>query len=96
MNVLRDLSAILLAAEVFVLILVPLALFGGLVYGLAWLLQHQNLPTWLRMGREYFVTGLSYVEVAMEAVAKPVFVVHGAVSTAKAWIRGITGREVHR
>ena len=96
MNVLRDLSVILLAAEAFVLILIPLALFGGLVYGVWRLLRHGNLPTWLRMAREYLMMGLSYVEMAMGAVTKPVFAVHGAFATVKAWIRGITAREVKR
>ena len=96
MNVLRDLSVILLAAEAFVFILIPLALFGGLVYGVWWLLRHQNLPTWLRVAREYLMTGLSYVELAMEAVTKPVFAVHGAFTTVETWIRAITGREVNR
>ncbi|MGD2178773.1 MAG: hypothetical protein PVG71_13235 [Anaerolineae bacterium] len=96
MNVLRDLSVILLAAEACIFILIPLALFAGLVYGVWWLLRHRNLPTWLRMAREYLMTGLSYVEVATEAVAKPVLAVHGALATVEAWIRAVAGREVNR
>jgi hypothetical protein len=96
MHVLRDVSAILLAAEVSIFILIPLALFGGLVYGFWQLLRHQNLPTWLRMAREYLMTGLSYVEGVMGAVTKPVFAVHGASATVQAWIRAITAREVRR
>jgi hypothetical protein len=96
MNVLRDLSVILLAAQAFVFTLIPLALFGGLVYGVWRLLRHSNLPTWLRMAREYFLAGLSYVELAMKTVTKPVFAVHGALATVEAWIHGITGREVNR
>jgi hypothetical protein len=96
MNVLRDLSVILLAAEAFILVLIPLALFGGLVYGLWMLLKHRNLPTWLQMAREYVMTGLSYVELAMEAVTKPVFAVHAGFATVGAWIHAITGGEVNR
>jgi hypothetical protein len=96
MNVLRDLSVILLAAEAFVLMLIPLALFGGLVYGVWRLLRHRNLPRWLQVAREYLMTGLSYVELAMEAVTKPVFAVHGAFTKAEAWIRAVTRREVSR
>jgi hypothetical protein len=96
MSVLRDVAVILLAAQAFILVLVPLALFGGLVYGLWMLLQHRNLPTWLRMGREYLMMGLSYVEQAMEAAAKPVFAVHAASTTVEAWIHALTGRGVNR
>jgi hypothetical protein len=96
MDVLRDLSVILLAAEAFIFILIPLALFGGLVYGVWWLLRHENLPTWLRIAREYLMTGLSYVELGMAAVAKPVFAVHGAFATVETWIRAITTRRVKR
>jgi hypothetical protein len=96
MDVLRDLSVILLAAEAFVFILIPLALFGGLVYGVWWLLRHENLPTWLRIAREYLMTGLSYVELGMAAVAKPVFAVHEAFATVETWIRAITTRRVKR
>jgi len=78
MNVLRDLSVILLAAQAFLFALVPLALFGGLVYGVWWLRSHRNLPTWLRTGRGYLMLGLSYVEQAMDAVTKPVIAAHAA------------------
>jgi len=50
MAVVRDIAVILLAVEAFVLALVPLALLGGLVYGLAWLQRRDNLPSWLRLG----------------------------------------------
>jgi hypothetical protein len=95
MNVLRDLSLILLAAEAFAVILIPLALFGGLVYGVWRLLRHQNLPTWLRVAREYLMTGLTYIERAMEVVTKPVLAVHGAFATIEAWVRAVTAREVN-
>jgi hypothetical protein len=94
MNVLRDVSVILLAAEAFIFILIPLALFGGLAYGVWRLRRHRNLPTWLGIARNYLMTGLSYVERATEAVTRPVFAVHGARAAVEAWIRIFTGREV--
>ncbi|MGD2143176.1 MAG: hypothetical protein PVF54_01720 [Anaerolineae bacterium] len=92
MNLLRDLSLIILALEAAIVTLIPLALFGGVVYGVWWLLRHRNLPTWLRTGRDYLTVGLSYVELAADTVMKPVFAVHMAFATAEAWIRAITGR----
>jgi hypothetical protein len=94
MSVLRDLSVIFLAAEAFIFTLIPLALFGGLVYGVWILRRHQNLPTWLGVARNYLMIGLSYVERGMDAATKPVFAVRAASATVEAWIRNVTGREV--
>ncbi|MGD9002623.1 MAG: hypothetical protein PVF04_08160 [Anaerolineae bacterium] len=94
MEVLRDLSVILLAVEAFIFALIPLALFGGLVYGVWKLRRHRNLPTWLGIARSYLMTALSYVELAMQAVTKPVFAVHRAFANVEVWIRTVTGREV--
>jgi hypothetical protein len=94
MNALRDVSVILLAAEAFIFILIPLALFGGLVYGVWRLRRHRNLPTWLGIARNYLMTGLSYVDRATDAVTRPVFAVQGASATVEAWIRNVTGQEV--
>ena len=92
MNVLRDLSVILLAAQAFLFALVPLALFGGLVYGVWWLRMHRNLPNWLRKVRGYVTLGLSFVDRAMDALAKPVIAVHAAFATLEGWFRGLRGR----
>jgi len=89
MNVLRDISVILLAAEVFFLALIPLAFFGVLVYGVWWLRMHRNMPTWLSTARAYLGMGLSYVETAMEAVAKPVIVAHQAAARLQGWSRAL-------
>jgi len=86
MNVLRDLSVILLAAEAFILTLIPLALFGGLVYGMWWLLKHENLPTWLRMMREGVNKLQSYVEQAMRAVVEPILVVNSTLAKVQGWL----------
>ncbi len=92
LNVLRDLSVILLAAEVILFALIPLALFGALVYGVWQLRRHQNLPTWLRKTREYFLLGLSYVDLGMDAAAKPVISVHSAFATVEGWLSAVRRR----
>jgi hypothetical protein len=93
MNVLRDISVILLAAEAFIFALIPLALFGALVYGVWWLRRHSNLPTWLRDIRGYVMLGLSYVERAMDAAVKPVIAVHTAFATLGGWLDALQKRE---
>lgn len=92
MSVLRDISVIVLSAGAFVFALIPLALFGVVVYGVWWLLEHRNLPTWLRQAREYVTLGLSYVELAMGVVVRPVFAVQAALATVGGWIRVISRR----
>lgn len=91
MNILRDVSVILLAVEAFILILIPLALSGALVYGVWRLRSHRNLPTWLRKTREYLLLGLSYVERAMDAVVKPVIAAHAASARLEGWMRALRG-----
>ena len=89
MDLLRNLSLILLACEVFVIALMPLVLFGGLVYGLWWLQRHENLPSWLRVAQAYLALGRSYVELAMRIVVRPILQVHAALATARGWFEGI-------
>lgn len=96
MNVLRDISVILLAAEAFLFTLIPLAIFGALVYGVWRLRSHRNLPTWLRKGREYLMLGLSYVETAMGVLSRPVIAVHTSFATLGAWIRALGGVDAGR
>jgi len=86
MTVLRDLSLILLAVEAFVMALVPLALLGGLVYGLWQLQRHENLPSWLRLAQAYLALGLAYVELAMSAVVRPILWVHSTLATVQGWL----------
>ena len=90
MTVLSNLSLILLAAEAFVIALVPLILCGGLVYGLWWLQRRENLPSWLRLAQAYLELGRAYVEMAMRAVVKPILLVHSAVATVQNWLSAIT------
>lgn len=90
MNVLRDLSVILLAAEAFIFTLIPLVLVGGLVYGMWQLLKHENLPTWLVQTREYVEAGCSFIERAMGAVVRPIFAIHARLATVQAWLHTIT------
>lgn len=89
MGILRDISVIMLAAGAFVFTLVPLALSGVLVYGVWRLLKHENLPTWLRRGREMLTAGLSTVELVMDRVTRPIFAVQTACATVEGWIRGV-------
>ncbi|MGD2105927.1 MAG: hypothetical protein PVJ55_12525 [Anaerolineae bacterium] len=93
MNVIRDISVILLAAEAFLFALIPLALFGVIVYGVWRLMRPQHLPTWLRTARCYVTMGLSYVESAMRAVVRPVMAAHKAGAALGGWIRAARGRE---
>ncbi len=90
-NVLRDVSLIFLVAEVFLLGLIPLAIFGALAYGTWWLRRHRNLPTWLGTARGYFMLGLSYVERGMWIATRPIMITHTACATAKGWVRAVRG-----
>jgi len=89
MSLLRDLSLILLAVEVFVMALVPLALFGGLVYGLWWLQRHENLPSWLKVAQAYLALGRAYVELAMRAVVRPILLLHSTLATVQGWLSAV-------
>jgi hypothetical protein len=89
MTVLRDLSIILLAIEAFVLAMVPLTLLGGLVYGLWWLRRHENLPSWLHLAQTYLDLGKSYVELAMAAVVRPIFLASSVVQAIQRWLDAI-------
>ncbi len=89
MNWIRNLALILLAAEAFIAALVPLALFGGLVYGMWWLQRHENLPTWLQLIRAYVSLAQSYIELAMQMIIKPVVQVNAILATIQGWLDGI-------
>jgi hypothetical protein len=90
MNLLRDLSLILLAVEAFILALVPLALFGALVYGLWQLLKHENLPSWFKIAQAYLELGRAYVELAMAAIVRPILVLNSALATVQGWFNVVT------
>ncbi len=89
MNLLRDLSIILLAIEAFILALVPLVLFGGLVYGLWQLLKHENLPSWFKIAQAYLELGRAYVELAMAAIVRPILWVNSTLATVQGWFNGV-------
>ncbi|MDY7075694.1 MAG: hypothetical protein SXV54_02090 [Chloroflexota bacterium] len=89
MSLLRNLSLILLAGEAFVIALMPLALFGGLVYGLWWLQRHENLPTWLKLAQTYVALGQSYVELAMQAVVRPILRIQATLAMVQGWLSAI-------
>lgn len=86
MHILRDLSLILLAVESFILALIPLALCGGLVYGLWWLRRRENLPRWLQLAQAYLTLARAYVELAMAVVVKPILALNSALATAQGWL----------
>jgi len=90
MTTLRDFSLILLAIEMFILALVPLVLFGGLVYGLWWLQRRENLPSWLKVAQAYLAMGRAYVELAMQTVVRPILLVHSVLATVQGWFGAIT------
>jgi hypothetical protein len=89
MSWIRDLSLILLVVEAFFLALVPLVLFGGLVYGLWWLQRHENLPTWLRVAQAYVSLVQAYVELAMRTVARPILRVHATLAMVQSVFGGV-------
>ena len=92
MNVLRDISVIILAAGAFIFTLIPLVVSGAVVYGVWRLRRHRNLPTWLRRAREILMKASSAVETAMEMATRPIFAVHTAFATVGGWLRVLTER----
>ena len=91
MGLLSNLSIILLAIEAFILALIPLVLFGGLVYGMWWLQRRENLPRWLKLAQAYLAQGQYYVEMAMGAVVRPILLIHSIAATVQNWL-GAIGR----
>ena len=89
MRVLRDASIILLAVEAVVLVFVPMAIFGGLVYGLWWLRRHENLPSWLKIMRAYFDRACEVTEMGMSVIVRPIYAIHSAVATVQGWLKVI-------
>lgn len=89
MTVLRDFSLILLACGAFVMSLLPLVLFGGLVYGLWQLQRHENLPSWLRVAQAYLALGQAYVELAARAVVRPILLIHSTLAIVQGWLGAI-------
>jgi hypothetical protein len=86
MAVLRDFAIILIAAELSFLILVPLVVFGALIYGVGWLRRHENLPSWLELAQAYVSLGQGYVEMAMALLVRPILVVHSAQAIIQRWL----------
>ena len=86
MAVVRDISLMLLIFVASVLALVPLALLGGVVYGLGWLRRRENLPSWLRLAQAYMMLGQGYVELAMATVVRPILFVHSVLATLRGWL----------
>jgi hypothetical protein len=89
MAVLRDLAIVFLAIEAFFLMLVPLAVFGALIYGLGWLGRHENLPGWLKLAQAYVTLAQAYVEMAMAIVVRPILFINSISATIRRWLGGI-------
>ena len=89
MATLRNLSLILLAVEAFVMVLIPLVLLGGLVYGTWWLRRHENLPSWLKLAQAYLDLGRAYVELAASAVVRPILAVHSFLAKVQGLLSAI-------
>lgn len=92
MNILRDLSLILLAIEASFFILIPLALSGGLVYVLWRLLKRDKLPRWLRAVRASVIRVRSYVERATRTVVRPIVRVNSILAMMRTWLGALTKR----
>lgn len=82
----RDLALILLAAEAFLVALLPLVLCGGLVYGLGQLLRHDRLPSWLGLLKAYLALGQAYIELGMATLVRPILALHSAVARFRGWV----------
>jgi hypothetical protein len=91
MNWARDLALILLAAEAFVMALLPLAFFGGLVYAVWQLLRHDRLPSWLNLVQAYLALGRAYVELAMAILVRPVLALNATLAMVRGWLNTIAG-----
>ncbi|NLE45037.1 MAG: hypothetical protein GX620_09980 [Chloroflexi bacterium] len=92
MDVLRDVAVILLAVETLILALVPLALVGGVVYAVYWLLRRENLPSWLKLLHAYLDLARGYVELLMALIIRPIVVVNSTLATVRGWLTGIAER----
>ncbi len=89
MNWARDLALILLAAEAFVMALLPLAFFGGLVYVMWQLLRHDRLPSWLNLIQAYMALGRAYIELAMATLVRPILALNAALAMVRGWFNTI-------
>ncbi len=95
MAIIRDLAIILLAVEAFIVVLIPLACVGGLVYGMGWLLRRDHLPAWIQVAQAYLALGRAYVELAMAAIVKPILMLHSVLAHVRGLLSAIakTGGE---
>lgn len=89
MPIIRDIALILLAAEAFVLGLLPLTILGALIYGLTWVRRHENLPGWLRSAQVYLGIAGSYADAVCAAIVRPVLLIHAVLARVSSWLRAI-------
>jgi hypothetical protein len=63
----------------------PLALTGALVYAMARLMRHENLPSWLGLANAYVRLGQAYVELAMASLVRPLLRAGAARASLRGW-----------
>lgn len=90
MGTARDIALIFLSLEALVIALVPLALIGGLAYGLFYLTKLAR--EYLHKAQGYVQQGYDVVERTSRQVAAPFIKAHAAWSAASALARGVYRR----
>jgi hypothetical protein len=76
-------AVILLSIEAFVLLLIPLAITGGLWYGVRWL--RRKLPPLFAQARKYLAQAHLYAERGSATAAAPFIAAHAFSAQARAW-----------
>jgi hypothetical protein len=92
MNIISSASyvaVILLSLEAFVLLLIPLAIVGGLWYGTRWL--RRRLPPVFVQVRKYVALFNLYVERGCASIVAPLMAAHTLTSQVRAVCRGLAG-----
>ena len=92
MNIISSASyvaAILLSLEAFVLLLIPLAIVGGLWYGTRWL--RLKLPPVFVQVHKYVALFKFYVERGCASIVAPLIAAHALAAQVRAVCRGLAG-----
>jgi hypothetical protein len=87
-STLADISTIWLVLLSFILCLVPLAIFGALVYGMRKVLI--ALPPILKQGQQGMATVARETDRITKKIAEPFIVASASASQVKGTLRGIT------
>jgi hypothetical protein len=86
---LRDVAAILLAIESFILLLIPAAILAACVYGVRWL--RRKLPPLFAQAHKFLALIQLYVGRASAAMAAPVIRTHAVAAQWSAWWNTLIG-----